>query len=611
MTRRELLAAGLALGMSPLSRRLFAQEQPNPAAPSIDAFFDDFTADWVRLDPNLATTIRYFTGDDQDRLDRQLTPQTVEWRRERIQRARQGLAQLRRFDRDHLTEPQRVSAEVMDWQLDTIVREEPYLDYVFPLEQFRGANTELVELLTVRHPVLTERDAENYLAVLSQIGPCMDEAVEDARRLAAKHILPPRFILTATIVQMQAFADTAPGQNPFVSTFAERMKAIKSLPEERREQFRAEAEKIVIAQINPAWKQGVAVLQGQVATATEDAGLWRFKDGAEIYAYALERFTTTKLTANEIHEFGHTQVKLLETEVDGLLRQLGRADGSVNDRIKQLRLDLQYPNPTSDESRAQIMQDIEDIIRDAEQRATLLFDRRPKSPVVVQPYPQFREGSAAASYLSPPPDGSRPGTFQFPRRVEMMTRFGLKSLVYHETVPGHHFQNGLQVEAQDLPRFRQVRAFGIIPAYSEGWALYAERLATESGWYAEDAEGQLGQLNYELFRARRLVVDTGIHAMKWARQQAIDYGIGASEVERYVVLPGQACSYMIGEAKILELRDQAKKKLGDRFSLRDFHNTVLTTGSVPLEVLARAIERYERSAEKPAQKIPYGGIPTY
>ena len=598
MTRRELLAAGLALGLSPLSRRLFAQEQPNPAVPTIDDFFRDFTADWVRRDPNLATATRYFAGDEQDRLERQLTPQTVEWRRERIQRARQGLAQLRRFDPGHLTEAQRVSAEVMDWQLDNVVGEEPYLDYAFPLEQFRGANTELVELLTVRHPVLTERDAENYLAVLGQVGPGMDEAAEEARRLAAKHILPPRFVLTATIVQMQAFADTPPGKNPFVATFADRMAAIRSLPDDRREQFRAEAEKIVIAQINPAWKQGVAVLQGQIAPATDDAGLWRFEGGSEIYAYALGRFTTTTLTANEIHEFGLMQVKLLETEVDSRLRRLGRADGSVKDRLKQLGLDMRYPDPTSDKSRAQILQDIEGIIRDAEQRAALLFDRRPKSPVVVQPFPQFLEENAGATYLPPPADGSRPGIYQQSRRVPMMNRFGLRTLVYHETVPGHHFQMARQLENQELPRFRQVGAFGLISAFVEGWAGYAEHLASESGWYADDVEGQVGQLKRGLTLARRLVVDTGLHAMKWTRQQAIDYGFGATEVERYVVWPGQACSYMIGQSKILALRDQAKKKLGERFSLRDFHNTVLTTGSVPLDVLTRAVERYVKTVEQ-------------
>src|SRR6185369_1463379 len=189
----------------------------------------------------------------------------------------------------------------------------------------------------------------------------------------------------------------------------------------------------------------------------------------------------------------------------------------------------------------------------------------PKSPVIAQAFPAFREGNAAANYNSPAPDGSRPGTFQYPRRIERMTKFGLASVVYHETVPGHHFQIALQVENKELPRFRQIGAFGGISALTEGWGLYAERLAAESGWYGDDV----------LFRARRLVVDTGLHAQRWTRQQAIDFGIEASEVERYVVYPGQACSYMIGELKIIELREKARKALGNNFSLNRFHDKVL------------------------------------
>ena len=177
-----------------------------------------------------------------------------------------------------------------------------------------------------------------------------------------------------------------------------------------------------------------------------------------------------------------------------------------------------------------------------------------------------------------------------------MTRFGLRSVVYHETVPGHHFQIALQVENRSLPRFRQIGAFGGISALSEGWGLYAERLAAESGWYGVDVEGQLGQLNFELFRARRLVVDTGLHAKHWTRQQAIDYGIEASEVERYTVFPGQACSYMIGELKLIELLDKAKTALGDKFSLRAWHNAVLTAGTLPLDLLERQVDAYVRVA---------------
>src|SRR6266566_9223569 len=176
-----------------------------------------------------------------------------------------------------------------------------------------------------------------------------------------------------------------------------------------------------------------------------------------------------------------------------------------------------------------------------------------------------------------------------------MTKFSLRSVVYHETVPGHHFQIALQVENKDLPRFRQIGAFGGISALSEGWGLYAERLAAESGWYGDDIEGRLGQLDAELFRARRLVIDTGLHSKRWTRQQSIDYGIEASEVERYVVYPGQACSYMIGQLKIVELREKARKALGDKFSLREYHDVVLNTGTVPLEILERQVNGYIQS----------------
>ena len=258
----------------------------------------------------------------------------------------------------------------------------------------------------------------------------------------------------------------------------------------------------------------------------------------------------------------------------------------MKERIAKLKLDLQYPNPTSEESRAQIMLDIDAIIRDAEKRAALLFDLRPKAPVVAQPFPRFRENNAAANYNAPAPDGSRPGIFQFPRRVEWMTRFGLRSVVYHETVPGHHFHIALQVENKELPRFMQVRALGGISSITEGWGLYAERLAAESGWYGDDLEGQLGQLDYELMRARRLVIDTGLHAKRWTRRQ-VDYGIEASEVERYTVYPRPGVSSLIGElksnfgaaGKSSEGAGQALGRYGE------FHNVVLRAGSVPLQVL--------------------------
>ena len=594
VSRRNFIAAGLTAVAAPT----FGQSPSAP--PNIDDFFRDFTADWIRHDPNQATSARYFSGDEQDRLERQLTPQTPAWKRDRIQRARQGLAQLRKFNRASLIETQRISAELMEWQLNEVVREEPFFDYTFPLEQMNGANVRLVETMTVRHPLLTERDAENYVAALGEVRAQMEDAITEARRLEAKNIIAPKFILQATVKQMQGFTDPSPSQNPFVTVFDGKMATIKSLPDAKRQQLRSAAEKVVGDDIYPAWKKAIALLESQNAKATDDAGLWRMKGGADAYAHFLHRYTTTNLTAAEIHEIGLKHVEQIESQMDVLLRRLGRTDGSVKDRIEKLKLDLEYPNPTSEESRAQIMRDIDGILADAEKRAALLFDLRPKSPIVAQPFPRFREANAAANYNSPAPDGSRPGTFQYPRRVEKMTKFGLRSTVYHETVPGHHFQIALQVENKDLPRFRQISAFGGISALSEGWGLYAERLAAESGWYGDDVEGLLGQLDSELFRARRLVVDTGLHAMKWTRQQGIDYGIEASEVERYTVFPGQACSYMIGELKIIELREKAKKALGDKFSMREYHNAVLRTGTVPLDLLERQVDAYIHAASATA-----------
>jgi uncharacterized protein (DUF885 family) len=486
----------------------------------------------------------------------------------------------------------------LESQLDRIVREEPFLDYRFPIQQMNGANVDLVESLTVGHPQRTERDAENYNAVLAQVSMRMDEAIALSARQAAKNIIAPKFILEATIRQMQSFADSAPAQNPLVTTLAQKLTAIKNLFEASRSALLADAEKTVGTRVYPAWKRAIAQLQSQLPRSSDNAGLWSLKGGPEAYAYFLERYTTTKLKPEEIHQIGPKQVDAIETEMDSLFRQLGRTSGSVKERSEKLQAYLEYPNPASDASREQIMRDIEGILRDAEKGSALLFDLRPKSPVVAQAFPAFRENNAAANYNAPSPDGSRPGTFQYPRRLSNMTKFGLRSLVYHETVPGHHFQIAYQMENKALPRFRQVRAFGGISALGEGWGLYAEHLVAESGWYEGDTEGHLGQLSDELFRARRLVVDTGIHAKRWTRQQGIDYGIEPSEVERYAVFPGQACSYMIGELKIIEIREKARQALGDRFSVREYHNQVLQTGTVPLNLLERQIDAWIALAQK-------------
>nr|WP_255698943.1 DUF885 domain-containing protein [Luteimonas sp. Y-2-2-4F] len=546
----------------------------------------------MRRQPSAATASRYFDGELQAEMDRQLTPLTQAFREETVSLAERGLAELAGFDRAAMSATDRVSAELMEWQLRTLVEGDRYDDYGFPLNQFGGANVALPNLLTVVHPLNSAQDAEHYLARLGLFEARMGEAVERARELAGRGMLPPRFILDATIAQMRQFVSAPPERNPLVTTFAERLEGIEGLDAAGRESRVASAERLVRDGVYPAWQRAIAELESQLPGATDDAGLWRFEDGAEAYAFQLRRYTSTALSAKEIHEIGLREVERIETEMDAILRSLGRSEGSVEARLVRLRADLAYADDGA--GRKAIMDDIETMMRDAEKRSEALFDIRPETPVVAQPYPEYRWASAAASYTAPPLDGSRPGVYQMPLRKDRLTRFGLRTLVYHETVPGHHFQIALSVENPALPKFRQTRAFGGISAFSEGWALYAERLAAEEGWYEGDREGLLGQLDAELFRARRLVADTGLHAMRWTRQQAIDYGIPPSEVDRYVVMPGQATSYKIGQLEIIRLRDKARDALGEAYDPREFHNRVLLTGVVPLDLLEREVDAYVR-----------------
>ncbi|MDO9521266.1 MAG: DUF885 domain-containing protein [Pseudohongiella sp.] len=568
-----------------------AQAQPQP----IEAFFESFTAEWVRANPNLAISTGYFTGEEQRLLEQQLTPLGPEQRQAQLERARRGLAELAQYDLGSLPDSLRISAEVMQWQLQMIVEGEPFEDYDFPLQQMSGVNVNLINQLTVVHPLRSLDDMDSYLMRLQLVDDRMNEALLQSRQMAERGVIPPSFILSATIEQLSRFVSGPAQDNPLTTTLVSKTATLPDISDAQREQYAARAAVIVEQEVYPAWQAAVELLQSQQTRATSDAGLWRFPNGADIYAYQLRRFTTTDYTADEIHEIGLREVARIESEMDDLLRQLGLNDGSIQERVATLRERLAYSN--DDAGREQIMRDIDVMIADALVRsAGGLFDRMPQADVIAQPYPRFRWDNAAASYTAPPLDGSRPGIFQMPLRPSRLTNFALRSLVYHETVPGHHFQIALVGEDPNLPKFMQTRAFGGSAASSEGWALYAEQLANEYGWYDGDIEGLLGQLDSALFRARRLVVDTGLHAKGWTREQAIDFGIEASEIERYVVMPGQATSYMVGQLRITELREKAREALGDKFEIAQFHNVVLSLGVVPLPVLERAVDAYIDSA---------------
>ncbi len=582
MTRREWLALAAA---APLA----AADSSN-----IDQFFDAFLEKWVMANPEMATGMRLFSGDVQDRLDSQLTDISDDAAHARIARAREGLAGLKKFDRAKLTPEQRISAQMFEYQLTDIAAEEPFLAYNFPLNQMTGVQSRLPTLFTDLHPMRNERDAQNYLARLNAAGSKINQALDITQSRAKEGIRLPGFIAVETIGQMKRFTAPDPAQNILVASFAERLKKIGTIDDAKKSAMTASAERIVRESVYPAYHRAVDGLATDNAKATEDAGLWRLPKGAEAYAFYLHRYTTTDLTAEQIHQKGLDEVKRIEGEMDGLFQKLGYKDGTTIARFEKLQNDHMYPD--TPDVRERMLADYARILKENNDRSLEAFDRRPKAACIVQRIPAFQEANAAANYQGPPKDGSRPGIVRVPMVGPKFPKPGMRTLMAHEGIPGHHFQIASQVEMTSLPAFRRQNPFGSMSAYTEGWGLYAERLAAELGWYKDDAPSDLGRLNGELFRAKRLVVDTGIHAQKWTREQSIEYGIRRSEVDRYVMMPGQACSYKIGQMKILELRDEAKKSMGPKFSLKAYHNVVLGNGSIPLTLLTQVVQGWEKTA---------------
>lgn len=588
-----------ALSFSFSSLSLWANE-------SFDAWLNQFADDWVRFDPTGATSSQYFTGPEQDQLDRLLTAEDMQYgtpldpfeRAKRDDAAHAGLAQLRGYEPSNLTPVQRVSRAMLLTKLNHVLQLSELTDHRFVFEQFRGLQVGLINFLTQTHPIRNPRDVENYLARLDQLAPVLDQGLKEARARGDRGLLPPKFILRSTLAGIDRFLAPEPAENVLVASLDERAEKIGAISAESRAASVAAAEKLVRDEVRPAFERIRTLLTDQLDRATDDAGLWRLPRGEEAYAVALATNTTTSFTPDEIHQIGLKEVARIKAEMDGFLLQLGYTDGSVEERYRKLEADSQPP--AEPDPRPGLIALFEEHLRDAEKRAELVFDLRPKAPVVVKREPPFTEKSAAAHYNSPAPDGTRPGIFWAPLPGPSYAVISMRTLVYHEGVPGHHFQVALQQELPEIPKYRQRRTFGGVAAFVEGWALYAEQLAVELGWYEGDLKGRLGQLEKELFRARRLVVDTGLHAKKWTRQQAIDYGITASEVERYVVMPGQACSYKLGMLKILEVRAKAQSELGSKFSLKEFHNVVLRTGEVPLDVFAEVIDDWITAQKKSA-----------
>jgi uncharacterized protein (DUF885 family) len=452
----------------------------------------------------------------------------------------------------------------------------------------------------------TKQDAQDYVTRLSQVERQIGQVIEGLEIREEMGVVPPSFIVEMAISQMRTYlgmrspdpSSIDASKLDVYSVFSEKLEKVPGLSADERDVLREEAFQQVMSSFVPGYVNLLNTLVRQQAEATSDAGAWKLPNGDDYYRYALRTQTSTDLTPEEIHELGLAEVDRIQGEMKAIFRELGYpADEPLEVSMDRAIQDGGSFSQNSSLGQAQVLEEYERLIREVEEKAELTFDLKPTSNVVVIGDPGYGGGGY---YVPGTLDGSRPGAFHTGIGGGSVPKFGMPTLAYHEAVPGHHFQIGISQD-MNLPSFQQDIFFN---AYVEGWALYAERLAAELGLYEDDPYGDLGRLRLELLRAVRLVTDTGIHAKQWSRAEARAYMVEAMgdsrgtwphEVDRYIVLPGQATGYKIGMQKILELRDRAEQELGDGFDLPQFHRVVLENGSIPLEILETVVEQYINS----------------
>jgi uncharacterized protein (DUF885 family) len=449
------------------------------------------------------------------------------------------------------------------------------------------------------HQVHDVGDAEDYIARLSKVGVKFDQVIEGLRHREGLGVLPPQFVVTKVLEEMTGFVGTPVEEGILYTALVEKMEEAEIEAEERT-RLSAAARAEIEGTVYPAYERLIAYFREIDPKVEGNYGVWNLPDGDALYRLALRFFTTTDYSPQEIHETGLAEVQRIQDEMLALLEAEGRdVSGGFEATMAALNEDPELYFPDTDEGREAILEGYRTILEEIEAGLDEAFDVRPEAGLEVRREAEFKEKTApGAHYEMPAMDGSRPGAFVVSLYdIKAVPKYSMRTLAYHEGVPGHHFQIALQMENKDLPFFRRFAPF---TAYSEGWALYTERLAWELG-FQDDAYDNVGRLRDELLRAVRLVVDTGIHHARWSREQAIEYMLANTglvesdvvvEVERYFVMPGQACAYKVGMMKILELRERAREELGDAFDLRDFHRVVLTSGSMPLVLLERVVDEY-------------------
>ncbi len=607
--RRQLLFSAAALGLAAAAPRFAAAREGAPAtgeAAKLNALFDDLMARQLRQAPELATALGVDSG-DLAWTKSELSDASLQALADNKASNIEGLNRLKSIDRSKLSGNDAINYDTVEFVLATQAEGDAAFSYgtggsgsPYVISQLTGSYQSMPDFLDNQHSIETKADADAYLARLEGFSRLLDQETVIARRDGAQGVIPPDFIIDKTIIQLKTMIANGADKSPLVESVARRAKA-KGIAGD----YAGMAGKIYEEQIRPALARQQALMEEWRPKATHDAGCWRLPKGDEYYAVSLTNYTTSTITPDEIHQTGLDLCKSLSAEADKLMKKAGYTKGTVGERFRAMYSDpkLQYEN--TDAGKEKLIADLNAKVEVIQAKLPAWFGALPKAKLVIKRVPKAIEAGAPGGYYNGPSlDGSRPGIYWINLRdTAEVPSWTLPTLTYHEGIPGHHLQGSLSNEAGDLPLIRKVIWFS---GYGEGWALYAEELAIEMGMYDKDVLGHIGQIHDAMFRAVRLVVDSGMHHKKWSREQALKFFVdtigdqetGAiTEVERYCAWPGQACSYMVGKIDWLKVRAKAKKELGKKFDIRKFHDAGLLSGAMPLTVLDSAIDNYIASTK--------------
>jgi len=566
----------------------------------INNFFNRFALKIALKNPETLTSLHFLESIGINGHNAELGDVSPQSTTEFFEFLESEMAVLKSYNNASLSQDELMSKRIALYLLEFAKEAKPFRYYNYPVNQLFGVQNGFPTFMKSMHQINDQEEAEYYIARLKKLPVKFSQVLEGLKIRTEQGILPPEFVIKRVVDEMTEFVATKPEENILYVSLNEKLNKLEEFDNNEKQKILNQAIDAIMNDVYPAYVELANYFEGLGVQANTDDGFWKHPNGDQAYRLALKFFTTTNYTPDYIHNVGLKEVDRIQSEILQILSTEGfDTTQGFSNAIALMAAEERFYYPDTDEGREQILADYQTIINEIDAGLGKAFRVRAKAGVEVQRIPEFKEKTSPGAYYNGPAiDGSRPGIFYANLHdIKATPKYSMRTLAYHEAIPGHHFQISVAQELEDVPLFRKFVPF---TAYIEGWALYSERVAWELG-FQDNPYDNVGRLQAELFRAVRLVVDTGIHAKRWTREQAIEYMLNntgmaesdvISEIERYIVMPGQACAYKIGMMKILELRAKAKQALGDKFDVRDFHDVVLKNGAVPLDILEIFIDNY-------------------